>query len=64
MKEKYLRRNRGRLHGKSVVSKNPDVVVAYTQDEASLEGGRKCCRVMAVVVTGFGGDRGRRGGFA
>lgn len=62
MKEKYG--NSERLHGKSVVSKNPDVVVTYTQDEVSLEGGRECCCVMAVVAIGFGGDRGRRGGFA
>lgn len=62
MKERY--RNEGRLHGERVVSKNPDVVVTYTQDEASLEGGRECCCVMAVVEVGFGGERGRRGGFA
>ena len=33
-----------------------------TQDEASREGGRDCGCVVGVVVVGFGGDRGRRGG--
>jgi len=66
MKEGYLYHNTGApLWRKDRISISWRGHTAYTQDEASREGGRECGCVVAVVATGFGGgDRGRRGGLA